>query len=71
MHLLLVALPGGILPPAGPRGPALLLVGLSLVALGALLRCASRDRGRHKTTAGIDWLAPAGLKPGTRRPRWP
>jgi hypothetical protein len=67
--LVLVAAPA--LPLTGPRARALLSVGLSLIALGALLRYAARYRGRREPAAGIDWLAPAGLKPGTRRPRWP
>ena len=66
-----VAAAGGALPLTGPRTRALLSVGLSLVALGALLRYAARYRGRHQMAAGIDWLAPAGVKPGTRRLRWP
>jgi hypothetical protein len=41
----------GVLPSTGGQGPALLSLGLGLVALGALLRHAARDHGRHERAA--------------------
>jgi hypothetical protein len=41
----------GTLPATGGHGPALLSLGLGLLALGALLRHAPRHRGRHEPGA--------------------